>query len=220
MERPKASEMDELFWLVAKREAPYQNVRTLVLDSGTEMVTKDLEATTLRNLPKTSRDGKQRTSVDDHWLQDRGESSARMARIFRWFRDLPCHLVVTAHPKFVYPKSDDGGVRDDAEPLAVTPAFGPALFRHVAGYSDFCWFFYPAGDHVKILTRTRGAYFAKTRNDGLAAKLGQVLLWPNGENIVTPMLDLLEGKTDRMPEWASPAPAEPTHESDGGSDED
>lgn len=202
--RPRSNEVEELFWNLASRKPPFENMRTLVIDSGTEFYTKDLEATTLRNLPKTSRSGKQRSGVDDHWLEDRGESGARVARLFRWFRDLPCHVVFTAHPREVFPQDEGGGIRQDQTPVSVTPAFGPALLRHVAGYSDFCWFFLQTGPSVRVLTRTKGPFFAKTRGDGLANRLGQVFEWPNGENLVTPLLDVLDGKAERLPDWAYP----------------
>ena len=190
-------EIEELFWAIKRGSEEFKSVHTVVIDSATELVAKDLEATTSRNMPKASRSGKRRSGPDDHWLEDRGEVNSRVSRIVRWYRDLGVNTIVTAHARELFP-ADAEGVQDRTqEPKWVEPSFGPALNRHLCGMADLVWYMEPAvdGTCVDILTQKTARYFAKTRGPRLQAEFGRVIRWPLGAPIMAYVYDtIVHGK--------------------------
>jgi len=182
----KPGDMEELFWALKKKSEEFSTVRTVVIDSATEWVARDLEATVMGNMSKTSRGGKRRKGIDDAWLEDRGETNQRIARLMRWYRDLDLNVIVTAHPRYIYEVTEDGMQVRDKMPKWVEPAFGPALNKHLCGYMDFVWFLKnnPTKGNIDVLTSRTDRYYAKTRGATLATRLGSVLQWEAGDPIL------------------------------------
>lgn len=98
----------------------------VVLDSITEIHQALREQATEKRIDKVKRTGGQAAAVLDEDFVDRddyGVMTNQMRKLIRRFRDLPCHVVVTALEKV----SEDG---------MVGPAISPALATDVLGYMD------------------------------------------------------------------------------------
>lgn len=176
--------LEEVYFALVGNSKEFAGIQTVVVDSLTELAAKDLESTVRRNLTKVSRTGKRRESVDDAWLEDRGEVTSRQARLIRGFRDMQYNFVATAHPRFTYMKDSDGMPRTDQPPLKCEPGFGERLRQHLCGYMDYVWYMKEGdGTYCDILTRSRGPYYAKSRNNGWE-RFGEAIRWPKG----TPLL--------------------------------
>lgn len=96
----------------------------VIIDSGTEMATILREnATHARQVELDRRD----VAYDPNFIDrsDYGVQTDQAQRMFRRFRDLPCHFVVTALERF------------DEDTDSVGPAVNPALATALLGYVDF-----------------------------------------------------------------------------------
>lgn len=174
-------ELEEIFWELSDPESKkYRTVNTVVIDSGNEVQTRNLEEIVAAAIEagknKKDRSGAARTT-DDIFQEDYGKSTAQLKRIFRYFKEMPRNLIVTAHAKFVYPPSTRGVPQDSVEPLAVLPMFTEKLGKAIMGYMDFVWYMEHDSetDERRILTRSTGVYRAKTRGPRFLEAIGPVI---------------------------------------------
>ena len=171
-------ELEEQFWNLANRKEGYERFQTVVIDSGSELQTLNLEQIARQSLnkPESKRQGK---TMDDLWIEDYGKSTANLRRIFRWFRDLPLHVIITALPKTIY-----SGTRGQGEPTAVVPSLTDKLGESLMGYVDAVWYMYmDSEENRKILTQSKGIHRAKTRGIAFSKSLGLVLEDPDMNKI-------------------------------------
>lgn len=183
-------DVEELFWAVVNKKAGYEHFKTVILDSGSEMQTLSLEHLALAGYKKQKAEGKStRESMDHIFQEDYGKDTARLKRIFRWYRDAPFNFIVTALAKKVFSKPPKGSDQDPVL-LDVTPAFTDKLGQAVMGYVDYVWYTFreteepkeKGGSPVtkfKILTSEKGVYKAKTRGMEFSKAIGQTVEFPN-----------------------------------------
>lgn len=178
-------DLEALYWeLVKGKEGSLGHIRTVVIDSGSEVQSLNLEEIVAEEIEEDEK-GK-RYSQDDIWLSDYGRSTAQLKRVFRWFRDLDCHLIITALAKTIMPPQPQGrgkgmsqslAKQPDRDPKSVDPLFTEKLGNAVKGYVDFVWYIYEDsnedGDPERwILTQRQGPIFAKTRGARFRTALG------------------------------------------------
>lgn len=193
-------DLEQILWdLAASRyspSSPWADVRTVVIDSGTEAQTMNLE-----EIGKAAHEKDPRKHPrNELWPEDYGESTVAMKRIFRMARDLPHHLIVTALPKVIYPRI--GGTRAQqqaqasAQPTEISPWMTTKLSEAVMGYMDHVWYMWedPTGRH--LLTKSQGIYRCKTRGTMFAQRIGGVVNNPS----LPDLYDLfLESETGKKP---------------------
>jgi hypothetical protein len=168
------AELEELFACIAHRKAGFEDVRTIVIDSGTELQTVLLDEIVD---DASKRGGKARTGPDDVQLQDYGTCTKRMQRLFRQFRDLPCHVIVTALVREVFPPATRQ--RPNPAPVTAHPDFTRKLSNSVMGYFDHVWYMWREDDKHYLLTQDAGIHRGKTRGPNFAAALGPKVENPN-----------------------------------------
>lgn len=152
-------------------------VRTVVIDSGTE-----LQAQNLSGLVAEAKKKKPERDLDDIQIGDYGKSTASLKRLFRMYRDLPINVIITALPNFISPKG--GG-----DPTECSPQFTEKLSRSVMGYMDFVWYMYQTDDGKRhLLTAESGIFRAKTRGPEFATALGKVVHDPDLPTIYNTLL--------------------------------
>lgn len=167
-------------------------VGTLVIDNFTEVQAMNLDEIVRKEV--ASGKNSNRVSNDDIWQDDYGVSTTQLARILRWFRNLPINLIITAHAKFVYPPTGRGQQVTDKEPVAVLPMLSQKLCKTAMGQVDFVWFLEYQPEHLDdedntvperrlMLTRPDGIRQAKTRGPKFAEAMG-----PEVENPHLPTL--------------------------------
>jgi hypothetical protein len=183
----KTSDAFDVFWKLVRREKEFKRFRTFGLDSSTELQTVNLEeivADAIQRGKTASRSGKVRT-IDDIWQEDYGKSTVQLKRLFRGLRDMRRHVIITALAKQVYPKVSEGTDMSKVDPIAVTPSLTAKLMTSVMGYMDFVWYVYfdQADKKHKVLTRTSGAYVAKTRGPRFAKAVGPIIVNPKMSEI-------------------------------------
>lgn len=173
------AQMDEAFMSLHQRTPPFDQYKTVVIDSGSEFANRALQEWTARNMARQARKGRgdaDRT-LDDVQLEDYGKMTNQIRRIFSWFRDLPLHVIVTALDKNVYPPNADQRVTPPSE---VRPAFTDALGTSVMGMFDHVWYMYQDAEAKRyLLTQRQGVYHAKTRGANFSAAIGSVVANPN-----------------------------------------
>lgn len=162
------TDLEAVFWKLQRNEFP--EIRTVMLDSLTEMQTLSLE-----NISAARRERKGITEQDQISLEDYGRSTAQLKRLMRWFRDLPMHTIMTALPQTITIGQDEKPP-DMRTPSIIKPALTNKLCDAVMGYVDFVWYYFSrekAGKVERVLiTRDKGAVRAKTRGHNFAASLG------------------------------------------------
>lgn len=164
------AEVEEIFWAVRKgivdkdADSQFKDVKSIVIDSGSELQTLSLEGLAREGAKKKST-----RDIDDVYLEDYGKSTREIARLFRWFRDLPVHFIVTALPQQIFPKG-----AENLPPIEIRPQFTQKLSNHVLGYMDMVWYLWmnPETGARQFLTRDKGVYRAKTRGSRFAEALG------------------------------------------------
>jgi hypothetical protein len=162
----------------------------VVIDNATEIIDRDLEVVVHRKAAKdVEKFGKsRRATIDDVWMEDYGETSRRLARVFRWYRDLPIHTIFIAHPRHIEAKRGDRNVLVD-----VRPDFPRQLRRAVEGYVDFVWFLHQTEEGERLLyTKRTGVLYCKSR--GIAFDPLPALRVPWGFPTMPEVLSILNGK--------------------------
>lgn len=185
-----SDDLERVFWYFAENNPEITKYKTIIVDSGSELYNRTLREVVAQNLARRKRKGDE----DDYELEDYGKSGNIVFRLFSSFRDLPRHVIVTAHPKFIYPS---GGDALNSEPKEVRPSFSTSLAQRLEGIFDFVHYLYaydlpePTGvtgddgqaimkavTHRALLTRSMGAYHAKTRGPNFASALGDTVIDP------------------------------------------
>lgn len=165
----------EAFWAMASRDVskyPWINdINTVVIDSGSELLTLVLESLVDEGVKADKTHSRDENQI---YLQDYGTATVSLKRLYRYFRDLPCHLIVTALSKNIYPKRA-GKVDEAAQPVAVAPSFTDKLGVSIQGYVDHCWYLYVDDKGRHILTQPAGIYQAKTRGQAYSKELGKIV---------------------------------------------
>lgn len=181
-------DVEDLMRALAMGAEGFRHYKTVVLDSGTELQTLDLENIAAGEVKK-----KKRENLDALEIQDYGKSTARLKRIFRHFRDLEMNVVITALAKRVMPQAVKGKPKSD-EPLAVYPQFTEKLSNSLMGYMDAVWYMY-LGDEDgngevsrNLLTQATGPFAAKTRGHRFSAEIGRLVTNPNLATLYTTLL--------------------------------
>jgi hypothetical protein len=189
LDMPDMKTLEEIYWALVRQSEEFAHIKTVVIDSLTELSAMDLETTTRRNMGKTTRSGKRRENVDDAWLEDRGEVSGRQARIVRGFRDMPRNFVATARPRLTYTKDGEGMPQMHLPPVRCEPGFGDRLRQHLCGYMDYVWYLKEGeGNYHDVLTRSKGPYYAKSRAEGFK-RFGGIVRWPAGTPLLADVWD-------------------------------
>lgn len=198
---------EQVFWQLINKDKAFADIKTVVIDSGSELQSVSLQQIVSEAIadPRKKRDDPDSIEIGDY-----GKSSAQLKRLFRWFRDSPYHVIVTALPSYVFPR---GNREENQQPTDCMPQFTAKLAEAVMGYMDFVWYLYVDADgNRKMLTQERGIYRAKTRGPRFAEALGQVVDDPNLPNLYNMLL-----KTETTTQPIIPAKASGKKETTNGS---
>jgi hypothetical protein len=212
-------ELERVFWYLRESNPEVDKFKTIIVDSGSELYSKALREVVTQNMGRRQN---RKGDEDDFELEDYGKAGNVIGRLFSMFRDLPRHVIVTSHAKFVYPPNADPAKNPNLEPKEVRPNFSASLANRLTGQFDFVHYLYTADQVVQIddetqqvvphrylLTRGMGAYQAKTRGPSFATALGDIVVDPT-----LPMLyDLL-----LQTEGGQPQPKDHYPESDPDGD--
>lgn len=161
--------VEEVFWDLVNKDPDYADIQTVVIDSGSELQSLNLAQIVAEavNSNKNKRDDQDFIQLDDY-----GKSNAQLKRIFRWYRDAPFNVIITALPQYIFPR---GNNQENQEPTDCLPQFTAKLAEAVMGYMDFVWYMYEVDGERKLLTRPKGIYRAKTRGPRFSEAIGQVV---------------------------------------------
>lgn len=157
---------ETLLHLYAQGDPRLRRFPTIAMDSASELQRGSLQEHIIRRAG--SRSG--RSSINDIDRDDYGRMTVQLGRTLSMMRDLPCHTLITAHPRAL----DNDGVVS-----SVFPGFTPRLATQVMGFFDFVWYMYMTVDEDGsterryLLTRDRGPYKAKTRGPRFRDMLGE-----------------------------------------------
>lgn len=179
--------LEAYFWKITSRQKPYDKYKTVIIDSATELQTLSLEGVVKNEVEKARKKGGEnsRKSIDEIFVGDYGKDTARLKRVFRWFRDAPVNVIFTALSKEVLAKS--ANPNDPPKVLSVEPWLTSKLAQALMGYVDFVWYLNVGQDESKpalykkrvMLTRDVGLYKGKTRGINFSNSIGEVVVEPN-----------------------------------------
>jgi hypothetical protein len=111
-----------------KDDLPY---RCIGIDNFSELQAIDIHEIMLW-AKETARDPS-KVDVDVPAQREWGKTREHMRAIVRSFRDLPCHLIITAHV---------AEVKEDGEPTRYYPGFGGRAKTEIAGFMDIVGYMY------------------------------------------------------------------------------
>lgn len=172
-------ELEAYFWKISTKVKPYDIYKTVILDSVTEVQTLSLLGITTNEVEKSKKKGdSKRTSIDEIFVGDYGKDTARLKRVFRWFRDAPVNVIFTALQKNVFAKTTTQN--EEPKLLSVEPWLTEKLGQALMGYVDFVWYLNVNAEGKRcLLTRDRGMFKGKTRGLNFSKALGEVVVEPN-----------------------------------------
>lgn len=194
--------LEAVFWAIVNKTQGYEDIQTVVIDSGSELQNLDIEHTVRANIAAGIKKNNKKMlerSPDEVWQEDYGEVTKRLQRLFRWFRDAQFHLIITALSKEEFTKTSS---KDEQPKLkAVMPSFTSKLATTVMGICDFVWYLDVDEQGVRcLLTQKSGVFEAKTRGEKFAPALGQVVRVSGDDTIATIYQQLLDTE---YPEFAT-----------------
>lgn len=172
-------ELEGYFWKISQKVKPFDVYKTVILDSATEIQTLSLLGITTNEVEKSKKKGdSKRTSIDEIFVGDYGKDTARLKRVFRWFRDAPVNVIFTALQKNVFAKTTTQN--EEPKLLSVEPWLTEKLGQALMGYVDFVWYLNVNAEGKRcLLTRDRGMFKGKTRGLNFSKALGEVVVEPN-----------------------------------------
>ncbi len=169
-------DLEKVIWAIVGKKPGYENIRTVVLDSASELQTIDLEDV-------VREDGKH--DIDDRVVKDYGKDSARLKRIFRMLKDIKCNIIFTAIIKSTM--SDIGKITE------VAPSLTNKVAEALMGYVDFVWYLYKDDNEVRyLLTHEKGPIRAKTRNKKFADAIGGKVTNPDLPTLYNKLCEVMK----------------------------
>jgi hypothetical protein len=194
-------QLDEVLRAFKTRDPSVAKYNTIVIDSGSELQTLALEeAIGKRGAIRSARSSQYVHDPDQAWQEDYGKVTSKLKRIFRYFRDLPVNVIMTALPGEV---RDDPPTKDEqGKVIEISPGFTRALRMSVMGYFDCIWYMFAEdiqkGETIitqrNLLTISRGKFRAKTRGVYFPERLGQRVINPNFKDIYELLLQSESGQ--------------------------
>lgn len=178
----RVDQVEEIFWKLAQGDDELQWVTTVVLDSATELQTINIEGIVSDAVAKNPN----KRSKDEIQIQDYGRSTARLKRLFRLFRDLPMHVIITALSKDRLSNGENKRV------VATIPYLTEKLSASLMGYMDYVWYMQVLHGIRTVCTQDFEAIKAKTRGHRFAAAIGD---WVTEPHLATLYRTLLETET-------------------------
>lgn len=185
----KVSDLEEIAWAFRRKDPAVKGVRTVVIDTVTELQSIDL----LEGVQK-----KGRSNLDELYQEDYGRSTMRLRRIFRMFKDLDVAMVAIAHTKRVFPPVVRGQQITITDPISVIPALTTKLSTAFVGMMDWIWYTYQDEEDgsFHMVTKQQGAYFAKTRQRRFQEALGTDVKNPSMPKIMKIWHSVVGGTTE------------------------
>lgn len=180
---------------IASRDPVYKEFRTIITDSGSDLLDKALREEAQVNFDRAAQTNEsggrgraKRHSADELHQKDYGTVTTRMKRLFDLARNLPTHTIITSLAATHYPvigKDENGNDKIGPDPDSIHPAFTAKLGVGIRGLMDFVWYFYrvdPTDEEAaegkkpafKMLTQPRGPYKCKTRGTAFPDALGAI----------------------------------------------
>ncbi len=184
-------DLDDLFWQLrdefAEDPAAYVGV---CIDSCSELVQRFLDAIRKDEYEKVEARAARRQEeiTQSRFFTDRayyGELSGQMRELLRHFKDLPCHLVITALPR--RDVDDDGRVK-------YGPAVNPAIQGDLMGMMDVVGYFEAEGDEFVAAFRPTKTKQAKDRLGALPHRMVD----PTFDRIVGYVNDTISESSDPL----------------------
>jgi hypothetical protein len=168
---------------IASGDPVYKEFKTVVTDSGSDLLDKALREEAAANYEKSQQGNRaKRGSKDELHQKDYGTVTTRMKRLFDICRNLPDrHVIITSLAAKHFPVvgvNADGSEKLGPDPDSVHPAFTAKLGLGLRGLMDFVWYFYrtqkdaQSAPEFKILTQEHGPYKCKTRGVNFPTALG------------------------------------------------
>ena len=183
--------------IAADLDADPEAWAVVVIDSATEIYQTILEQVQRKRVRAAQRKGLE-PDVNHVDLADYGDMAKIFRDILRKFRDLPCHVVITALER----RDIDA---DTSKPM-YGPAVSPALQTDLLGYMDFALYLKTEDEDgpYRALTSKSSRYRVKDRYDVLP----RVMVEPTCDRIIAYANGDLEPETDEMQDLlpADPAP--------------
>lgn len=159
-----ANNLEELLWMMVRKDPAVASIRTLVLDGGSELQKLDLA-----QIAEAAAKDKDKRDRDANELNDYMKNKNRLLRVYRMARDIPdITLIITAWAQKKFP-----GDNKNATPSVVQPDMTDAVRSTLVGYMDDVWYItHDAAKDVRYMyTSSMGPVFAKTRDQAVAAQL-------------------------------------------------
>lgn len=172
------TDLEELATAIANRTPGFENYRTLIIDSVTELQIRDMD-----DFVKPG---------DAIELRDYGKSTRRMQRILRMLRDANVNVIFTALSQNIMQKKRGS---NELELSEIGPQMTAKVANSLKGYVDFVWYYYitPEGERV-LITAPKGPIKAKTRNDKFAQAIGPAVKNPNMGTLYRTLCSVFEEK--------------------------
>lgn len=181
-------EMEEVFWSLANKKPGFETIKTVVIDSGTDLVQLCVEEVVRDNCKANKGKDPDRVTIRD-W----GDVNFILTKLFRMFRDLPMNVIMTALVREQY-DTDDPETKLRRGPVMCGPDFPPKLMMRTMAFFDHVWSLHRKSDGTRVLmTQPKHPWVGKTRGERFAEALG-----PTVENPELPQLFELLKKTTQQ----------------------
>lgn len=171
------ADLEKVIWALVAKKNGYENIKTVVLDSASELQTINLEDVVLS-------DGKH--DIDERKIQDYGKDSARLKRVFRMLKDLKLNVIFTAIVRTTIEK-------EGTKILEVAPNLTDKVKEALMGYVDFTWYMYKDDAGVRyMLTEEKGPIRAKTRNKKFYEAIGNKVTNPHLPTLYNTLCEVMK----------------------------
>jgi hypothetical protein len=171
----KVADADEVFWNLANDSKGYEQIQTVVIDSGSALSNMAISESARAN----AKANKSEIRVSQ---QDYLDATIIMTDLLRRYRNLDRHIIVTAALREDY---DIVNPVDKLKrgPAQAGPAFNPALAKNINHIFDHIWALVLDDDDGERTLLTQRSpdhpYTAKTRGKEFAEALGPVVKNPS-----------------------------------------
>lgn len=162
--KSSVEDLSEIVFKILTKQPGYVDIKTIVLDSATELQARNIEDVWDRD-----------KSPGIPGIKDYGKDSYIMKKLFRQLRDSPLNIIITALEK----EQTEGELGKPQTLIDIRPALTDSVGEMLMSYVDFVWRMYEKDGVRKLLTVPKGKYRAKTRNANFLKEIGEIIENPN-----------------------------------------
>jgi phage nucleotide-binding protein len=169
-------DLEDVIYAILNKKPGFEKFKTVVVDTISELQSKDLEDVS--------------GGREIFTQQDYGKSTKKLKKLCALIRDVPLNIILTAQVKRIY----DGAEKENRKLVEIRPDITESAGNAIMAAVNFVWYLYvpEATKERTLITKNMGIVRGKTRNPKFQEMLGDKVEKPNLASMYEKLLKATE----------------------------